>query len=405
MFQTFIEPMLPGQQPGAVGSRLEGMNFDPGYVRPYFNTKGERVVSLFTGKTKVVENKETGQRQTIPVREEVPLAKIAARGIPIENATFFRKDQWVAIDDAVYMAARERLSAWSDLLGKVSYGNFDAMSKLTLEYYAMDDAGEAVVDMDALTDARNDRPQMKLRSLPLPITHSDFSFSARELAISRGGRGIALDTTMAEMAGRRVAEAIERTLIGIDDGIQFGTVTTGQWAHDGNSQIYGYLNHPSRSTKTNLTIPTGANPQATIADILAMRETLIANKFYGPYTIYYSTDWDQYLDLDYAFVNGTNWATNPTKTLRQRILDIEGVTALKRLDYLTPTATNSHAFTMIMVQMTKDVIMAVNGMDITTVQWESKGGLQINFKVMAIQVPRLMARYDGTMGVVHARTA
>ena len=60
---------------------------------------------------------------------------------------------------------------------------------------------------------------------------------------------------------------------------------------------------------------------------------------------------------------------------------------------------------MIMVQMTPDVARAVNGMDITTVQWESVGGMRLNFKVMAIQVPQLRADYDGRCGIVHATTA
>lgn len=397
----FVEMMLPNRPMGELGSHLEAIGFDPGYARPYFNASGERVVSVFTGRTKLVDNQQTGRKEVVQVRKEVPVANLMAKGIQVNNATIMRKDQWVQIDDAVYMAARERLSVWGDLLTRVPYGNFDAMGKLTLEYYAMNDAGEAVVDMDALTDGRNDRPQLKLRSLPLPITHSDFSFSARELAISRNGRGQPLDTTMAEMAGRRVAEAIEKTAIGIDDGIQFGTVSTGQWAHDGNSQIYGFLNHPSRSTKTNMTIPLGTNPQVTVTDVIAMRETLVQNKFYGPFMIYYSTDWDAFLDRDYAFVAGATWGVNPSQTLRQRILAIPDIAGMKRVDYLTATANNSHAFTMIMVDMNRQTIQAVNGMDITTLQWESKGGLQINFKVMAIQVPRLMARYDGTMGVVH----
>jgi hypothetical protein len=57
---------------------------------------------------------------------------------------------------------------------------------------------------------------------------------------------------------------------------------------------------------------------------------------------------------------------------------------------------------MIMVQMTPDVARAVNGMDITTVQWESVGGMRLNFKVMAIQVPQLRADHYGSCGVLHA---
>jgi hypothetical protein len=57
---------------------------------------------------------------------------------------------------------------------------------------------------------------------------------------------------------------------------------------------------------------------------------------------------------------------------------------------------------MVMVQMTPDVARAVNGMDITTVQWESQGGMRLNFKVMCIQVPQLRADYYGNCGILDA---
>jgi hypothetical protein len=267
------------------------------------------------------------------------------------------------------------------------------MAKLTLEYEAMSDPGEAVVDMDGLSDARQDSPLFKLRSLPLPITHSDFNFSSRRIAVSRN-TGTPLDTTMAEAAGRRVAEMIERTVIGIETGASYATQTAGYGAHDGTSTVYGYTNCPARITKTNLTIPTGSNPEATVADILAMRSLMYNNKFFGPFMIYHSTDWDLYLDNDYARLGGSN----ANLTLRQRLKAIEGIQDVRRLDYLTNT------FTMIMVQMTPDVARAINGMDITTVQWESQGGMRLNFKVMAIQVPQVRWDYNGIAGIIHATT-
>jgi hypothetical protein len=72
---------------------------------------------------------------------------------------------------------------------------------------------------------------------------------------------------------------------------------------------------------------------------------------------------------------------------------------VRRLDFLTST------YTMIMVQMTPDVARAINGMDLTTVQWEEKGGMQLQFKVMCIQVPQLRYDYNGNSGIMHGTTA
>jgi hypothetical protein len=40
-------------------------------------------------------------------------------------------------------------------------------------------------------------------------------------------------------------------------------------------------------------------------------------------------------------------------------------------------------------------------MDITTVQWESHGGMQLNFKVMCLMLPQLRTDFYGNTGIVH----
>ncbi len=109
--------------------------------------------------------------------------------------------------------------------------------------------------------------------------------------------------------------------------------------------------------------------------------------------VYHSNDWDQYLDNDYI-LSGGNVAT---QTLRNRLRSIENIQDVRRLDFLFAaavdpatgpggegfTATSTSPFTLLMVQMTPDVARAVNGMDITTVQWEGKGGMELFFKCLS----------------------
>ena len=66
---------------------------------------------------------------------------------------------------------------------------------------------------------------------------------------------------------------------------------------------------------------------------------------------------------------------------------------------------STNDFEVIMVQMTPDVIRAVIGMDMTTVRWETIGGMQLNFKVMAIHVPQVRADFLGQSGVAHGSVA
>jgi hypothetical protein len=273
---------------------------------------------------------------------------------------------------------------------------------MVLEYQTMSDPGEAIVDFDGMTEGRNDAPLFKLEGLPLPITHSDFWFPERMLAVSRKN-GTPLNTRMAEAAGRRVAEMVEKTLLGTVTGPRIATTAgAGGPAYGRNAQVYGYTNHPNRVTKTDVTDPTGTwSPDVLLGEILAAIELLRAKKCFGPYMIYNSTDWDTYLDGDY-YKTTTSGAVAPTKTLRQRLREIDEVQDVRRLDYLDST---NHAFTFVIVQMTSDVVQAVNGMDINVVQWPSMGGMRTNFKVMAIQVPLITPDYDNNCGICHCTTS
>jgi hypothetical protein len=267
-----------------------------------------------------------------------------------------------------------------------SFGGFNAMSKMILEHETMSDPGEAIVDMDALTPGRTDAPKFQLEGLPLPITHSDFWYSSRRLAVSRN-TGTPLDTTMGEAAGRRVAEQIEKTLIGTIAGATYGVAAS----YSNAPTVFGYATHPDRLLKTDVTTPDGTNGATTVTDVLAMIAQAAAAHYYGPFMLYHSTDWDKWLDDDYR-------ATD-SRTLRQRLRQIDSIVDVRRLDFLTNT------YTFLMVQMTSDVARAINGMDITTVQWETSGGMRVNFKVMAIMVPQIRSDFNGNTGIVHATTA
>ena len=420
---TGVGPALNGSVSG-LGDRFA---FDPGMRRPYFDENWRPCVTINTGKWEWNEE----QRRHFPKRKKEYISNLMARGIntPVLNATALRKEEWIELDRVVLRAARYRLRAWADLAAANSFGGFNAMGKMILEHETMTDPGEAIVDMDALTPGRADAPLFQLQGLPLPIMHCDFWFSARTLAVSRN-TGTPLDTTMGEAAGRRIAETIEKTLIGNVAGITYGGNSTMVGGYGRTSQVFGYINFPNRITNNNFYLPTGAGrgtkwiAQDTVLDVLAALDVLRLNKFYGPFMIYTSNDWDQYLDSDYFATSGVGGISGvSTATLRNRLRMIEGIQDVRRLDFLfaslpqtNPLFVNvanpykgpgsegilvGNPFTMIVVQMTPDVCRAVNGMDITTVQWESVGGMRLNFKVFCIQVPQLRADYYGNCGIEH----
>lgn len=419
----FVDNFVPGVQIGVGGIErpeyqygavmnegfARGMQWDPGLRRPYFDKNGRPSVTVNTGRTTLVKGVQTPIREHRLIRDVVNNMGIMS---PVFNATSLRKEEWLELDRVVLRAARYRLLAWADLAAANSFGGFNAMSKLVLEHETMADPGAAMVDMTGLTEGRTDSPLFQLQGLPLPITHSDFWYDSRRLAVSRN-TGTPLDVTMGEAAGRRVAESVECTTIGITTGLTYGggNVNTNP-GYGRASSVYGYMNFPDRLTYTSLTAPTavGWTASTTLNQVLLLKDMLTVQKFYGPFMIYTSNDWDRYMDGDYILTGG-NVAT---QTLRQRIEAIKGISGCKRLDYLFGTAPPTNKgpvpqiditlkpFTLLFVQMTPDVARAVNGMDITTVQWESIGGMRLNFKVMCIQVPQLRSDYYGNCGILEA---
>jgi hypothetical protein len=426
--------ILNGVGVGPVGEVMGEMRGDPGMMRPYFEDspnhpfRGKPCVTINTGRYRY--DHALGKER--PERKTYLISNLQERGInsPVFNATSLRKEEWIELDRVVLRAARYRLRAWWDLAKANSFGGFNGMNKMILEHETMTDPGEAVVDMDGLTEGRTDTPIFQLQGLPLTITHSDFFFSSRRLGISRN-TGTPLDSTMAEAAGRRVAENIEKTTIGNIVGLTYGGQSTYIGGYSRASSVYGYINFPPRLTYSTMNTPTGSNPNATLLDYLNMRNLLYANKFFGPFMAYHSNDWDPFLDDDYYQIGSNSGAVAPTKSLRTRLKEIEGVEDVRRLDFLfsvTPPTNRAQVtggpsgrgyigpggegitvtgnpLTTLMVQMTPDVARAVNGMDITTVQWETVGGMRLNFKVMCIQVPQLRADSNGNCGILQGTTS
>lgn len=389
-----IQPMSALQ---GVGGNLPDRNWTR-MRQPFLDSRGRACVSITDLSGKMTRNDSTGGEAKPLIRTYLvnDLRNMGYPLPPVTNAATLRKEDWIMLDRAIVRVARQRLRAAKDLEDSSSFGGFNAMGKMTLEYQAMSDPGEAVVDMDGRSDGRTDTPLFNLRSLPLPITHSDFGYSSRELMVSRNS-DTPLDVVMGEACARRCAESVEDQVIGNVTGITYATQTSGVGAHTGTSTVYGYRNFPQRLTKTNITAPTAGGwvPDTTHNEILACLDQLYAQFFYGPFIIYHSIDWTQYMNRVYA-VSGGN---NPGETLLTMLKKNPDIQDVRRLDRMTST------FTLLFVQMTNETAQMVNGMDFTTIQWEEKGGLDLRFKVMAIKVPRLRCDYNAHAGILHATTA
>lgn len=352
-----IDFVFNGQSSNAsVADRLQRANMDAGALRPWIGEDGNSYVTLNRG----------GKPTAIRTNAQATLTKEA----------------WLQLDTAILRVARNRLRIVADLRAAgLTFNVANGMGTTVLEYQKMNDVGSAIISMDGLRVGQDDRPIFESAYLPLPIIHSDFQFSLRQIATSRQS-GAPLDTTMGEMAGRRVAEMCERLTLGRLDSYGYGGGT-----------IYGMVNFPSKLTAT-FTAPTttGWTPATHLDEVLGAKQALQNVKHYGPYAMYYSAAWDRYLDGDFN-------TSYPNKTLRQRIAEIDGIGEIRTLDYLD---TASSTYNTIMLEMDSGTVRLVIGMDVTTLEWDDMGGLRKNYKVMCIIIPQLRADMDSNTGILHA---
>lgn len=344
-----IEQGAPGAAMGSIASRLMQANMDVKALRPWIGNDGKTYINVNGKATQI-----------------------------FGNATL-RKDEWIATDAAVIAAVQERLVGVADLYQSgLVYRIGNGMGKTVLEYEDQSDITAAALSMDGLNRGENDRPVYDLKYLPLPITHKDYQINARALAASRNG-STPLDTTMAALSGRQIAEKLEDMLFNGTSSYTFGGGT-----------IYGYTDFPSANSVTlsQNWDASGKTGQEILEDILAMKQALIDDSYYGPYMVYIPTAYETKLDEDF----GTVTSEANTKTIRERILAVNNINGIKVADKLT-------ANKVVMVQMTSDVVRMVNGLDPQMVSWDVEGGMAMNFKVMTIQVPQLRADQSGKCGI------
>jgi hypothetical protein len=287
-----------------------------------------------------------------------------------------RRDEWKRLDEALLKISESRLGGIQDLITNgLTYDIGSGMGSTVLEWHDMSDAMEADLTMDGITRSVGDRPVFNTNYMPLPIIHSDYEINARVLAASRT-KGEPLDTSAAERATRKVLERLE-TMLFTDTTYAFG-----------GGSIYSYLSEPNIN---NVAIPLAWDDAAKtgaliLTDVLNMKQASIDAYHYGPWKLYVPTAYETVLDGDYDTVT-------PGTTIRERILKISGITGVQVVDTMP-------ADTVVLVQMTSDVVRLVRGMGIQNVEWQTEGKMVTKYKVMTIQVPQVRSDADGNSGVV-----
>ncbi len=351
---------------GPVANQLIGQNnqVNLGSLRPYIGKDGNPYVTIYKGGDPKNPTNYSTQRITT-------------------NATL-RRDEWKQLDDVLMEVSRTRLGGVEDLISKgLTFNLGNAMGTTVLEWHDVSDAMEADLTMDGITRSRGDRPVYQHNYLPIPIIHVDYEIKARVLAASRS-LGNPLDTTSAERAGRRVLEKLEDML--------FTNTTYSFGAADarGLNTIYSYVNHPDRN-QVALAVNWDAAAMTAaliLADVQSMKQASMTAMHYGPWMLYIPSLYEIVMDTDYAT------GSNNGQTIRQRLMNIDGIQGIKVVDRLP-------ANEVLLVQMTSDVVRMVRGMGLQNVQWDEEGKFVTKYKVLTIQVPQIRSDQNLKSGVVH----
>ena len=363
-----VDLISNGQAMGEVASRLSSYGrLDPSYMRPFIGDDGRTYVTTCKGDPKV------------------PTNYIA---IPINTNGTLRRDEWKQLDEVLVRFKDYRLGGIEDLRSNgLVYNLGNAMGTTVMEWHDVSDVNLVPeLTMDAVTRAKGDRPVYKYHYMPIPILHVDYEINARELATSRN-MGNPLDTTLAERAVRRINERLEDML--------FTNLTFSYGEKDSSNQnsIWSYVNHPDRNLLDLGTSWTDSSVTGKdiVDQVISWKQEGINNRFYGPWQFYIPTAYETLLDEDYV---GSTPDTAPNTTIRARLMQIAGVKGFKVIDTLA-------ADTIIMVQLTSDVVRLVNGMGLTNVEWGAEGNFITKFKVLTIQVPQIRSDAEGRCGVFH----
>lgn len=287
-----------------------------------------------------------------------------------------RKDEWVQFDETVVEIARERLGLVDDLIASglvLPVGN--ALGTTIIEWEQLSDMDPAELNMSGVTEGERDRVTYTLKNVPLPIIHKDFNINIRALEASRK-LGQTLDTTQAALATRLVSELTE------------DLVMNGSTLNFGGATIQGYTTATNRTTGsvTAAWDAVATTGEQIIGDVIAMIGDAAVDNMFGPFRLYTS--------VAARIKMAEDFKANSDRTILERLLAIDEIISVRGTARLTGTV-------VVLVQMSRDVVDMVIGQQPAPIQWETQGGMLVNFKVMSIMVPRIKDDLKLQSGIVH----
>ena len=303
----------------------------------------------------------------------------AVRHLQIHST--LRKDEWENLDRMVVETGKEILVGVLDLRGAAGLLRTVSIATSIAQYNRMSTMPASNLSMNPLSDGERGRVDFTLAGVPIPFAFNDFQLDIRTLTASRILGGDGLDVSQGAEAAYQVALTWETLLfrgtpaLAVADRV--GALNT----------IYGYTTHPDRNTGT----ATGDWGDATngfvniINTVEAMKLALRQDRCYGPYWLY---------------INDHNWADAG----RMNALATRRALEVLLADPALAKVQNSPQLLsgeLVMVDPKPRNVQWVEGAMIRPVEWDEKGGLGTNFRVIGAGAPLVKSTSEGQSGVAH----
>lgn len=291
------------------------------------------------------------------------------------------KEAWLRFDHVVQTEALRRLTVVEDMIANgMTYDlRSVGMGKTVLQWSTTSEMTEAEITMDGIKRASSDQLIVNFANmLPLYIIHKDINFSMREME-EAANSDIPLDTTNLAAAAEKISETIEDVTVNGPTVVEGGVMRLPTaW---GNASAFGFLTAPNRGTGSlgGQWSDTSYSPQSIKNDVMAMMAAQVVQRQYGPYMLYVPIGYEQRLNDDYTYSGQT--AVSATITVKDRLKKFDKIIDVKVADFLP-------ADTVLCVQWTPRTADLVICVDPMVIPWQEHGGMQQNFKLLTIMVPR-----------------
>jgi uncharacterized linocin/CFP29 family protein len=318
-------------------------------------------------------------------------ANVSAHDGTVFNFKEFRslaslpEEAWRQIDDRVIHTAKSQLVGIRDLRATPGLTRrVDGMGMSVYTTNRVSEVTEAKMAQSPDTRGENSQLDYDTQSLPMVVTYKDFIVNTKQVAMSKRAN-VGLDTTLIDESTRSVARMVEDTLF------------NGDYVFSG-APLYGYTKFPDRNTYD---LPANWDLPATDADqifddVNNMVQLSIQANHYGPWRLYIPAAYEARMNQDYYIGGAITSPIAPSRTIRDRVLQIPGLLSITMSRDLAPD-------NVVLVEMDSSTVELIVGMELMVGDWEPSGTKRWNhlFKAMTMMMPFLKSDYLGQCGIVH----